>query len=69
MCVALARVGWDDQKILAGRMGTVKDADIGPPIHSLIVPGEMHFLELDMLKQFAVDLAEFCPSTSQVLEE
>merc|ERR1711894_147410 len=59
ICVALARVGWDSQKIISGKMSTVRDADLGEPIHSLIIPGEMHFLELDMLKLFAVDLSEF----------
>jgi len=59
ICVALARVGWDSQKIIAGKMSTVRDTDIGDPIHSLIIPGNMHFLELDMLKLFAVDVDEF----------
>lgn len=59
ICVALARVGWDSQKIIAGKMSTVRDTDLGEPIHSLIIPGNMHFLELDMLKLFAVDITEF----------
>jgi len=59
MCVALARVGWNNQQILSGNMSTVRDADLGPPIHSLIVPGDMHFLEVDMLKMFAVNVEEF----------
>ena len=59
ICVALARVGWDNQKIIAGKMLTVRDTDLGPPIHSLIIPGDMHFLELDMLKFFAVSIDEF----------
>merc|ERR1712189_13861 len=58
ICVALARVGWDNQKIVSGKMGTVRDADLGPPIHSLIIPGNMHFLELDMLKLFAINVDE-----------
>jgi len=58
ICVALARVGWENQKLVAGRMSTVRDTDIGPPIHSLVIPGDMHFLELDMLKQFAVNADE-----------
>jgi len=59
ICVALARVGWDNQKIIAGKMSTVRDTELGPPIHSLIIPGDMHFLEIDMLKHFAVDVNEF----------
>ena len=58
ICVALARVGWEDQKLVSGKLSTVRDADLGPPIHSLIIPGDMHFLELDMLRQFAVNVEE-----------
>ena len=48
-------MGWDSQKIIAGTMSQVKDYDLGPPIHSLVIPGKMHFLEADMVKQFAID--------------
>ena len=30
--------------------------DLGPPLHSLVIPGEMHFIEKDMLKEFAVEV-------------
>ena len=29
--------------------------DLGGPLHSLVIPGHMHPLELDMLKQFALN--------------
>jgi len=32
--------------------------DLGPPLHSLVIPGEMHFLERDMLKEFAVKIGD-----------
>ena len=59
LCVGLARVGWDSQKIIAGKMEDIMTADLGPPIHSLVIPGKMHFLELDMLKQFALRPTDF----------
>lgn len=59
ICVALARVGASDQRIAAGRMRTVMEADLGPPIHSLVISGEMHDLEVDMLRMFAVEEREF----------
>ena len=59
MCVALTRIGWEDQKIFSGKFSTVRDTDLGPPIHSLVIPGEMHFIETDMLKLFAVNSEEF----------
>ena len=30
----------------------MKGADIGPPLHSLVIPGKLHFLEIEMLKLF-----------------
>eukprot|EP00794_Sanderia_malayensis_P008039 gene8039-8901_t len=54
VCIGLARVGWESQKIVAGTMSEVAGFDLGPPIHSLVIPGKMHFLEADMVKQFAI---------------
>jgi len=59
ICVALARVGWENQKIVSGKMSTVQNTDLGPPIHSLIIAGNTHYLEIDMLKLFAADKTEF----------
>ena len=55
LCIGLARVGWDAQKIVAGSLSNIKDIDLGPPIHSLVIPGKMHFLEEEMVKQFTMD--------------
>jgi diphthamide biosynthesis methyltransferase len=30
----------------------MKDTDIGAPLHSLVIPGKLHFLEIEMLKLF-----------------
>lgn len=57
LAVGLARIGSDSQKIVCGTMKQLLSQDIGPPLHSLVIPGQMHFLETDMLKQFAVDPA------------
>lgn len=65
ICVALARIGWTDQKIVSGKMSTVRDTDLGPPIHSLVIPGEVHFIETDMLKLFAVHKEEFTNLTAK----
>ena len=29
--------------------------DLGPPLHSLVIPGHLHFLEKDMLRMFALN--------------
>lgn len=55
ICIGLGRVGWKTQKIVAGKMADIMDYDLGSPIHSLVIPGKMHFLEVDMVKQFAIN--------------
>ena len=50
-CVGVARLGSADQKIIAGTVTQVSDADFGLPPHALIVPGNLHFLEEEALKQ------------------
>lgn len=53
MCVGLARIGADDQKLVSGTLTALVSADLGPPLHSLIITGNVHPLELDMLKLFS----------------
>ena len=55
VCVGVARVGADDQRITAGTLRQLCDVDLGPPLHSLVIAGTMHPLEVSMLKQYAVD--------------
>jgi diphthine synthase len=50
-CVGVARLGAKDQKIIAGTVTEVSDADFGAAPHALIVPGSLHFLEEEALKQ------------------
>ena len=52
MCVGLARVGREDQLVIAGAMGELATVDFGGPLHSLIIVGEMHELEKEMLMEF-----------------
>ncbi|PVD23403.1 hypothetical protein C0Q70_16672 [Pomacea canaliculata] len=55
VCVAMARVGADDQKIVVANLRQLTSIDMGTPLHSLVIPGNMHPIELDMLKLFAMD--------------
>ena len=59
ICVGVARVGSDDQQIAAGTLRELATADMGGPLHSLVMAGHMHPMELEMLKQFAVTPALF----------
>lgn len=51
-CVGLARLGADDQKIAAGSMKDLRDIDFGPPLHCLVVVGDAHPAEDEMLEIF-----------------
>lgn len=55
ICVGLARVGASDQHIAAGTLQQLSTVDFGAPLHSLVISGCMHPLELDMLRLYAVD--------------
>lgn len=51
LAVVVARVGSESCLVKAGRAGTLKEMNFGPPPHVLIVPGELHFLEAEALEK------------------
>ncbi|KAI9330823.1 tetrapyrrole methylase [Obelidium mucronatum] len=57
--VGMSRVGAPDQRIIAGTLEELLDADFGEPLHSLVIAGEMHFLEADILRTFAINVETF----------
>ncbi|XP_078075476.1 diphthine methyl ester synthase [Mustelus asterias] len=59
LCVGLARVGANDQKIAVATLQQMVKEDLGGPLHSLIITGHMHPMEIEMLKMFAVDNSSF----------
>jgi diphthine synthase len=59
LAVGLARVGSDEQKIVCGTMEELSEIDFGSPLHSLIIVGKMHFLECDLLMEFAINKTTF----------
>ncbi|KAF5308167.1 hypothetical protein FQR65_LT06347 [Abscondita terminalis] len=53
LCVGLARVGSVSQKIHVCSISEMTKTDLGPPLHSLIIPSSvMHPLEEEYLTQF-----------------
>ena len=54
MCVGLGRVGCDDQMIKAATLSEMTDYDLGEPLHSMIICGNMHSLESKFLELFKV---------------
>lgn len=55
ICVALARIGSDTQKITKGSLIQMLNVDMGPPLHSLIIVGRsLHHIENEMLKLYSM---------------
>ena len=52
LCVGLARVGAEDQQIVAGSMQELLNVDFGAPLHSLIIAGQTHAMEDEVLQLY-----------------
>ena len=52
LCVGVARLGSESQSIVAGTMAELADVDFGAPLHSLIIAGDTHVVEEEILAQF-----------------
>jgi diphthine methyl ester synthase len=55
LCIGVARLGSDDQKIVAGPMEKLLDVDFGAPLHCLIIVGETHPVEEEMIKFYMIE--------------
>jgi diphthine synthase len=55
LCVGLARMGQESQCIAAGTLRELQSVDFGGPLHSLIICGELHELELEVLQEYLVE--------------
>ena len=53
--VGVARVGSEDQEIVACPLQQLAKENLGPPLHCLVIPGNMHPLEREMLHSFSRD--------------
>lgn len=59
LCVGLARMGQETQMMRAGTLKELIDEDFGGPLHSLIICGHLHDLELEVLKEFLVEGSKY----------
>jgi len=50
--IIASRIGFKDQKIIAGKISSLKKIDFGKPPHTIIIPSRLHFTESDALKLF-----------------
>jgi len=52
--VAVLRAGRDDWKVICGEIGKLANIDMGPPPHCIIIPGDLHFMEDEILQRFMI---------------
>ena len=50
--VGAARVGAEDQFVLSAKLGRLQTEDFGGIPHCLVIPGRLHFMEVESLKAF-----------------
>lgn len=55
LAVGLARMGQATQCIRAGTLQELAREDMGGPLHSLIICGTLHELELEVLKEYLIE--------------
>eukprot|EP00126_Sphaerothecum_destruens_P005623 Sdes_comp18928_c1_seq2m9399 len=66
ICIGVARLGHDDQKIVSGTCQQLLKQDFGEPLHSLVISGgQLHYLELETLRGFSWDPPQSFSPTPQ----
>ncbi|GER27751.1 diphthine synthase [Striga asiatica] len=55
ICVGLARIGSEDQVIVSGPMKQLLTIDFGPPLHCLVIAGDTHPVEDEMLEFYKIN--------------
>lgn len=54
-CIGVARVGFEDQRIISGTLKEFLEIDMGGPLHSFIIcSDEVHDLEKEMYDHFNI---------------
>jgi diphthine synthase len=53
LMVGCARVGSSSELLVAGYPSKLRDQDLGPPLHTLVIPGKLHFMEAEALVRLA----------------
>ena len=64
LAIGAARLGSRDEIVKASRIKALAQEDFGTPPHSIVVPGKLHFMEVEALKAFcgarSSDFGEDC---------
>ncbi len=61
LMIALARAGSPEPVVRAGPLRMLREEDLGPPPHLLVVPAKLHYMEAAYLHAFAGLPAELVP--------
>ncbi|KAK6507345.1 diphthine synthase [Arthrobotrys musiformis] len=59
LAIGVARLGSDEQTFTVGTLEELAMADLGPPLHSLVLVGNVHDMEVDFIREFAIDRTKF----------
>ncbi|MBR9677084.1 diphthine synthase [Candidatus Woesearchaeota archaeon] len=54
LIIGCARLSANDQKIVFGSVKQLLNIDFGAPLHSLIIPSKLHFIEEEMIEQHKI---------------
>jgi len=52
VCV-VGRAGSPNPTVMANTIGFLKDKNFGPPLHTIVIPGNLHFMEVEALVKLA----------------
>ena len=63
--IVASRIGFKDQKIISGKISSLRKIDFGKPPHTIIIPGRLHFTESDALKMLGQCVDEPCDNTEK----
>jgi diphthine synthase len=54
--IVLCRIGTETSQIFSGKISSIKDLDFGSGPYTMIIPGTLHFTEVDSIKNLTVAL-------------
>jgi diphthine synthase len=65
LCIGLARMGQATQKMVAGTLEELTQVDMGEPLHSLIICGDLHDLEFEVVKEYLIEGSQYTMETKE----
>ncbi len=64
--IVASRIGFGDQKIISGKISSLKKISFGRPPHTVIIPGRLHFTESDALRMLGGCVDEPFDNTEKI---